>query len=60
MAGEGNLGRLGPGVNHFTAFVVAAMGTCLVWQFFLVAIRALAQGERMKMIVRTASARAAL
>jgi hypothetical protein len=60
MAGEGNLGRLGPGVNHFAALVKAAMRACLVRQFLLMAIRAFAGMQAMKMIVRAACACAAL
>jgi len=60
MAGEGNLGRLGPGVNHFTALVVAAVGTCLVRQLLLMAIRAFAGMQPVKMIVRAACAGTAL
>ena len=54
MAGEGNLGRLGLGVNHFAAVVVAALRTRPVGQLLFVAIRAFGQRQRMQMVVRAA------
>ena len=56
--GEGNLGCLGCGVNHFAALVIAAMGTRLVRQLLLVAIGALGQGQRVQMVMGAARARA--
>jgi hypothetical protein len=46
-----NLGRLGRNVNHFTAFVLPAMRTCLVRQLLLVAIRTIGKRERFEMVV---------
>src|SRR5271156_3946464 len=51
--GDGNLGCLGSGVNHFPALIEAAMGTRIVGQLFLVAVRAFGQGQGRKEIVGT-------
>src|SRR5271156_5890304 len=51
--GDGNLGCLGSGVNHFPTLIEAAMGTRIVGQLFLVAVRAFGQGQGRKEIVGT-------
>ena len=53
MAGEGKLGCLSRSVNHFTTLIEAAMGTKVVGQLLLMAVRAGGQGERRKKIVCT-------
>ena len=58
--GEGNLGRLGLGVNDFAALIVSALEACLVRQLLFMAMGAFRKGQLVKMVMGAASTRAPL
>jgi hypothetical protein len=53
MAGEGKLGRLGRGVNHFAAIIVSALQARPMGQLLFVAMRTFAQDGLVQMVVGT-------